>query len=107
MRLGARGAGLLALCTATAFLAVLARTAQAQTDVSAVRAQLVATISARMASDQVAGVVVVLIEGGSPVWTKAFGMAGDRVGYAVGPTGVQCGWQKQGGWTSMRPSTIA
>ncbi len=33
------------------------------------------TVEARIATDGVAGAVVVLIEGGAPVWTEAFGMA--------------------------------
>lgn len=37
--------------------------------------RLTESVEARMAADGVAGAVVVLIEGGEPVWTKAFGMA--------------------------------
>ncbi|WP_170125371.1 serine hydrolase domain-containing protein [Jannaschia seohaensis] len=39
-----------------------------------------ATITGRMASDGVAGAVVVLIEDGAPVWTGAFGMADPATG---------------------------
>jgi CubicO group peptidase (beta-lactamase class C family) len=37
-------------------------------------------VEARMAADGVAGAVVVLIEGGAPVWTGAFGMADPAAG---------------------------
>ena len=42
--------------------------------------RLTSIVQARMAADGVAGAVVVLIENGAPVWTRAFGMADPAVG---------------------------
>src|SRR5690606_31123556 len=42
--------------------------------------RLAQTVPARMAVDGVPGVVVVLIEAGSPVWTAAYGLADPETG---------------------------
>ncbi len=42
--------------------------------------ELAQTIPARMAADGVPGAVVVLIEAGAPVWTRAFGLADPELG---------------------------
>lgn len=45
--------------------------------------RLARIVEDRMAADGVAGAVVVLIEGGAPVWTGAFGMADATAGWPV------------------------
>jgi CubicO group peptidase (beta-lactamase class C family) len=45
--------------------------------------RLTETVEARMAKNGVAGAVVVLIEGGAPVWTGALGMADPATGRAM------------------------
>ncbi len=45
--------------------------------------ELARTVTARMASDKVPGVVIGLIEGGVPVWTGAFGLADPSTGRAM------------------------
>lgn len=55
----------------------------AQDTSHALSERLSQTISRRMARDNVPGVVVVLLEDGSPVWTGAFGLADPRTGRAM------------------------
>lgn len=65
---------------AVALSALVSGAAGAQADAPALVPRLAAVIPERMAADGVAGAVVVLIEGGAPVWTGAFGMADPAAG---------------------------
>ncbi|MFN4204250.1 MAG: serine hydrolase domain-containing protein [Tabrizicola sp.] len=68
---------------AAAVLATIAATlavSPASADGEALSERLGETIPARLAADGVAGLVVVLIEGGTPVWTAAFGTADPAAG---------------------------
>ncbi len=55
----------------------------AQDEPLAFTERLSQTISRRMASDDVAGLVVVLLEDGASVWTRAFGVADPATGRAM------------------------
>lgn len=73
-----RGCANARLRPAAAVLATIAATlavSPASADGEALAGRLGETIPARLAADGVAGLVVVLIEGGTPVWTAAFGTA--------------------------------
>jgi CubicO group peptidase (beta-lactamase class C family) len=70
---------------AVALVVLMPGAALAQADGSALAQRLAEMIPARMAADRVAGAVVVLIEGGVPVWTGAFGMANPQAGSAMTP----------------------
>ncbi|WP_275568900.1 serine hydrolase [Psychromarinibacter sediminicola] len=67
-----------ALSCALSFVAVPHGAAQYASHALAER--LSQTITHRMARDDVPGVVVVVMEDGSPVWTRAFGLADPRTG---------------------------
>jgi CubicO group peptidase (beta-lactamase class C family) len=52
-------------------------------DASQLAERLSRVVSERLASDEIAGAVIVLLEGGKPVWTGAFGVADSTTGRAM------------------------
>jgi len=73
-----------AILVATA-TAALALPATAQSDLEALTTRLTETVLSRMAADDVPGAVIVLLQGGTPVWTGAFGLADPATGRAMQP----------------------
>ncbi len=66
-----------------AVLTALALPATAQSDPGPIATRLTETALSRMAADDVSGAVIVLLQGGKPVWTGAFGLADPATGRAM------------------------